>query len=311
MTRHLPWLAALIGSWVFFQTTASGQELLVANNTANGYESILRFSSTGEYLGTFAHTSYRGGPVGLTFDSQGNLYVANHANNTVHRYSRTGADLGVFAHTGLNLPTGLAFNRAGQLVVCNYGDGSLSIYSAGGNLLSRTATGLLNPIALAVDGSDHIFVSTPNIDANSGVFRFSPDAQHRTIFAAGIDLNPRGLAFDPEGNLYVANQHGHTVQRYNPEGILLGNFASTGLQDPFALAFDAGGNLYISNQAGGHIRRYSPCGEDLGTFAVVPTALANPVGLAFVPVPEPTVSLVLLISAVFTGRWRHKRFASR
>src|SRR5262249_41202897 len=156
--------------------------------------------------------------------------------------------------------------------------------------------------ALAVDRSDNIFVSAPNLGANSGVFRFSPDGQHRTIFAAGIDLNPRGLAFDPEGNLYVANQHGHTVQRYSPEGIWLGAFANVGLRDPFALAFDAGGDLYISNQAGGYIRRYSSSGEDLGTFATLPAALANPVGLAFVPVPEANAS-ALLISAAFAG-WR-------
>ncbi len=298
MIRHSQWLVVLLwGAAGCFscRATAVGQDLLVANNTATATESILRFSPTGECLGNFTTTSFRGGPVGLAFDPQGNLYVANHGNNTIHRYSSAGADLGVFASTGLNLPTGVAFDRQGRLVVCNYGDGSLSIYSPTGTMLSRAATGLLHPIALALDGRDNIFISTPNLGPNSGVFRFSPDGTQRTLFATGVDFDPRGLAFDRAGNLYVANQLGNTVQQFNSEGVPLGTFASTGLKDPFALTFDAAGDLYISNQSGGAIRRYSACGTDLGTFAVVPAAFANPVGLAFLPVPEPaSVSILLL-----------------
>ena len=316
MIRHSHWLVVLLwgaAGWVFHQTTAAGQDLLVANNTTSYNESILRFSPAGEFVGDFAVTSFRGGPVGLAFDSNGNLYVANHGNNTIHRYSRTGADLGIFVSTGLSLPTGVAFDSQGRLVVCNYGDGSLNIYSATGTLLSHVVTGMLNPIALAVDSRDNIFVSTPNIAANSGVFRFAPDGTHGTLFAPGIDLDPRGLAFDRAGNLYVANQHGNTVQRFSPAGISLGTFAHTGLRDPFALAFDPQGDLYISNQSGGTIRRYSASGEDLGNFATVTTAFANPVGLAFLPVPEPTPLPILLLGAgvfrLFSGGCRQKQLS--
>ncbi len=301
MIRHSQWLVVLLwgaAGWFSRETTAAGQDLLVANNTASANESILRFSPQGEGRGDFTLTDFRSGPVGLAFDHTGNLYVANHGNNTIHRYSRTGADLGVFAGTGLSMPTGVAFDSSGRLVVCNYGDGSLNIYSTTGDLLSRIATGLLNPIALALDSNDNIFVSTPNIGANSGVFRFSPDGRQKTLFATGIDLDPRGLAFDRAGNLYIANQHGNTVQRFTSDGVSLGTFASTGLRDPFALAFDTCGDLFISNQSGGTIRRYSSCGEDLGTFAVIPAALANPVGLVFIPVPEPTLPHFALITVI-------------
>jgi DNA-binding beta-propeller fold protein YncE len=310
MIRHSLWLVVLFwgaAGWFSNQATAVGQDLLVANNTASHHESVLRFSAQGECLGNFALTSFRSGPVGLAFDPQGTLYVANHGNNSIHRYSNTGADLGGFASAGLNIPTGIAFDNQGRLVVCNYGDGSLSIYSPTGALLKHVVTGLRNPIALALDRNNNIFVSTPNIGANSGVFRFSPDGSQRTLFAAGIDFDPRGLAFDQAGNLYVANQHGNTVQRFSSDGISLGTFASTGLRDPFALAFDASGDLYISNQSGGNIRRYSACGDDLGDFAVVSTPLANPVGLVFFPVPEPIPLSILLLGAGVIRSISHRR----
>lgn len=309
MIRHSQWLVGLLwgtAGWFSHQTATAGQDLLIANNTASYNESILRFSATGECLGNFAQTSFRSGPVGLAVDYHGDVFVANHGNNTIHRYSSTGADLGVFVNTGLNMPTGVAFDSHGRLVVCNYGDGSINTYSPTGELLSRTTTGLLGPIALALDSQDNIFISTPNIGANSGVFRFSPDGSQKTLFATGLDLDPRGLEFDQAGNLYVANQFGNTVQRFTSEGIPLGTFASTGLKDPFALAFDDCGDLYISNQSGGTIRRYSACGDDLGTFATLPTALANPVGLAFIPVPEPNVGL-LLTGAALIGFHRFRR----
>lgn len=302
MIRHSQWLVVLLwgaAGWFAHLTTAAGQDLLVANNTASETESILRFSPTGECLGNFAVTDFRGGPVGLAFDPQGNLYVTNHGNNTIHRYSSAGADLGIFTRDGLNQPTGVALDHQGRLVACNYGDGSLCVYSPNGTLISRVATGLLGPIALALDSRDNIFVSAPNLGGNSGVFRFAPDGQQRTLFATGLDLDPRGLAFDRTGNLYVANQQGNTVQCYSADGISLGTFASVGLKDPFALAFDASGDLYISNQAGGAIRRYSASGEDLGTFAVVPGAFPNPVGLVFLPVPEPATVSILTVGLGF------------
>jgi len=311
MMRHSPWPAVLLWSAAGCfspQPTAEGQDLFIANNTASYDESILRFSPAGESLGDFALTSFRGGPVGLAFDSQGNLYTANHGNNTIHRYSNSGADLGVFTQIGLNIPTGVAFDHQGRLVVCNYGDGSLCIYSATGALLSRVATGLLNPIALAVDFNDNIFVSTPNVGFTAGVFRFAFDGSQKTLFASGMDFDPRGLAFDQAGNLYVANQHGHTVQRFAADGTSLGTFAGTGLRDPFALAFDPLGDLYISNQSGGTIRRYSAFGDDRGDFAVISTPFANPVGLAFFPVPEPMpLSILLLGTGVIRLISRHHR----
>lgn len=310
MIRHAPWLVVLLwgaAGWLLQGPTAAGQDLLVANNTASSTESILRYSAAGRFIGDFAVTSFRGGPVGLAFDAHGNLYVANHGNNSIHRYSPTGDDLGIFASASLNMPTGLAFDSQGHLVVCNYGDGSLNIYSATGTLLSHVVTEMRNPLALAVDSGDNIFVSTPNIAANSGVFRFAPNGTSGTLFATGNDLDARGLAFDQSGHLYVATQFGNTVQRYSAQGIALGTFAHTGLRDPFALAFAATGDLFISNQFDGTIRRYSAAGEDLGIFTTVSTTDANPTGLAFFPVPEPTVTILLLGAGGFHGYSSRRR----
>src|SRR5437868_14602099 len=78
-------------------------------------------------------------------------------------------------------------------------------------------------------------------DFGSGnIFRYTP-AGGKTTFATGLG-NPAGLAFDPKGNLFVANNSGAAIVKITPGGVK-STFA-TGLNKLFGLAFDANGNLY-------------------------------------------------------------------
>ena len=73
------------------------------------------------------------------------------------------------------------------------------------------------------------------------------------LFASGLN-NPLGLAFDANGNLYVANfgslGSGTTVSEYSPSGTLINASFASGLNGPGDVAFDASGNLYVSNAGG-------------------------------------------------------------
>jgi NHL repeat len=85
-------------------------------------------------------------------------------------------------------------------------------------------------------------------------------------------------------NLFVANQTINTIREFSPNGVDLGDFATTGLSSPAGLAFDKAGNLYVSNRGDGTIRKFSRSGADLGYFAT--TGMVTPVGLAFSPEAE-------------------------
>jgi DNA-binding beta-propeller fold protein YncE len=85
-------------------------DLFVSNN--NG--TIEKFNSSGRGM-LFA--SGLDEPTGLTFDSRGNLYVANYWEDQIDEFSPSGHET-VFANTGLgNNPIGLIFDSSGDLLV--------------------------------------------------------------------------------------------------------------------------------------------------------------------------------------------------
>ena len=109
------------------------------------------------------------------------------------------------------------------------------------------------------------------------------------IFAdsnSGLD-SPSGLAFDNNGNLYVANFQNNTILEFtNSGGTLSTNatvFANTGLDAPYGLAFDTAGNLYAANYLNGTIEKFAYTAGMLshsGT-TVISSGVQNPTGLAF------------------------------
>jgi len=90
---------------------------------------------------------------------------------------------------------------------------------------------------------------------------------------------PRGMAFDPAGNLFVANPEAGNIGKFTPDGHS-STFAS-GLVHPFGLAFDGGGTLFVadaqSDGKSGLIVKFSRDGSR-STFA---SGLTHPLGLAF------------------------------
>ena len=82
------------------------------------------------------------GPLGLAFDSAGNLYVSNYYNDTIEKFSPAGNDLGVFANTVAG-PRHLAFTT----------DAGVPLPLANGFPVPEPATaGLLGAGVLALAG---------------------------------------------------------------------------------------------------------------------------------------------------------------
>jgi hypothetical protein len=59
------------------------------------------------------------------------------------------------------------------------------------------------PVGLLFDSAENLFVSTEGNFGNDSILEFTPSGMEST-FATGLTNNPRGIGFDSNGNLFVA-----------------------------------------------------------------------------------------------------------
>ena len=206
-------------------------------------------------------------PVGMAFDSAGNLYVADNQQSVVFKIS----------------PAGIATVFAGN--------GSKGFSGDGG---PATAAGLLEPMAVAADVTGNIYVADfhnqriRKVDRNGTITTFAGGGA--TYEGDGIPatsstvFEPDGVAVDSSGSLYIAEGGTARIRKVTPDGIIhnIGNANSlpsgysgdngpasqAQFNVPQGLAVDRKGNLYIADRNNNRVRK-------IDTNGIVTTFVGN------------------------------------
>ena len=223
-----------------------------------------------------------------------NIYVSSQTGLYVVGYSQSGSQQ--FSTNVSGQPLGLALDAAGNVYAGVFAPGTagntVQKFTAAGAPVGTYSTlpnGVTGPFDLAFDNTGSLYVSALNSNA---VDKF--DSNGNFVGTLATVASPRGLAFDPNGNLYVVSSaNGGAVYEIpktatstlnqTPGAVL--SFAA-GLADPRYLAFDASGNAYVSNTgtggSTGYIEKYSLLSPGLfNTPAVFAAGLGGPNGLGF------------------------------
>jgi hypothetical protein len=192
---------------------------------------------------------------GVGVDNLGGFFIADSANDRVREVNSNGV-ITTVAGDGTN-----GFS----------GDGS-----------AATNAWLNNPVAVAVDGSGNLYIADEgnnrirlvgtngviSTDAGNGTNAYSGDGQPATNASLS---NPKGVAVDALGNLYIADEGNNRIRQVGTNGVIntiAGNGANgfsgdggaasnASLSNPAGVAVDGLGNVFIADSGNKRIRKIS------------------------------------------------------
>ncbi len=138
--------------------------------------------------------------TGLALDREGYLYVSSRFDGTVYQVAPNGS-LSTYAQ-GMGVATGIAFDNDHNLYV---GDRSGTIFKIARDrqiYVFATLEPSMAAYHLAFSPHGNLYVTAPSTSSNDAVYEIDPHGSV-SVYFRGLG-RPQGLAFDKEGNLYVA-----------------------------------------------------------------------------------------------------------
>jgi len=201
-------------------------------------------------------------PTSMAFDSASNLYITEAYSSRVRKVT----------------PSGIATFVAGTGTPGFSGDGG-----------PAAAAQLRNPFDIAIDAAGNLYIADAG---NSRIRRVTTNGIISTVAGNGDPgfsgdrgpavraqlNNPRGIALDAAGNVYIADTGNGRIRKVSTKGEIATIAGTSGnglpanlgdggpaiearLRTPYGLAADAAGNVYFSDMGAGRVRKIAADGK--------------------------------------------------
>ncbi len=277
--------------------------------------SLARFGATNWYSYANVDLTPFYGPAGLYVDEAGNIEIADQGNGSLRVATPAGAvnTLATFASLhdsarglwAFTRPSSVVFDRAGNIYVADAGTNVIFKITSAGTITTfagtagifggfadgtGSAAGFNHPGALAIDGTDTLYVADT---WNKVIRKITPAGVVTTLAgdpgkAGSTDgtgsgaqfYDPNGLTVDRSGNVYVADSGNNLIRKITPAGVVTtiagilapGNVDGVGsnaqFNNPRGMTVDNAGTLYVADFGSNTVRK--------GQIAGLPVISAQP-----------------------------------
>jgi len=215
-------------------------------------------------------------PSNLVFDTLGNYYISDQQNNVIRKVNTAGVittiagtanvqgykgDGGPAKAAYLNWPKGIAIDTGGNIYFADYANSRIREINASSGKIST----LVGTSKQGYNGDTLPLTSTEL-------------------------LAPTGLAFDKQGNLYIADAGNNRIREVNISKGTIQTIVGNGSQGysgdggiatvaqldyPYSIALDDTGNIYIDDMYNGCIRKVSKKTGSINTIAGIGGVYGN------------------------------------
>ncbi|PAW88952.1 MAG: hypothetical protein B9S26_10245, partial [Opitutia bacterium Tous-C4FEB] len=251
-------------------------------------------------------------PNGVAVDATGNVYIADESNHTIRKITSggvvttlagtagsSGSTDGTGSAARFASPAGVAADVEGNVYVADRANHSIRKITSGGVVTTLAGSSAGDTGSSDGTGSDARFWSPRSVavDVEQGTVYVADTANHtiRKITPGGVVTTlagsagslgstdgtgsaarfyqPRGVAVDVAGNVYVADWLNHTIRKITFDGVvttLAGTAGSSGSTDgtgsaarfnrPLGVAVDAADNVYVTDGSNHTIRKITSGG---------------------------------------------------
>ncbi|HEY9899104.1 MAG TPA: SMP-30/gluconolactonase/LRE family protein [Pantanalinema sp.] len=213
-------------------------------------------------------------PLGVTVAASGDIYIADTQNDRILLVSGETTTIAAGSNEGIARPHSLALDAAGNLYIANTNKDQILKRGADGTIATVNAGSLNRPNGIALDASGNLYIADyynnriVKVDTTSGAIatvagngneNYSGDGG--LAIHASLD-NPRGVAVDQDGNLYVVDTDNQRIRKVDATTGTISTVVGSGtegysgdgglailgqLRYPRCVTVGASGNLYIAD----------------------------------------------------------------
>jgi sugar lactone lactonase YvrE len=324
-------LAATIGGGLLdtpVGVSLAGNHLYVADT---GLGEIVKFSFTGMTAawGEYPGAGVEDAPIGVASDASNNVYVTNKSQDKIQVFAPDGSFVREFGGTGagngkMNNPAAVAIGPTGDVFVADSQNNRIEVFQPDGTYLTQWGSAGYNaslnqmnqPAGIAVDADGNVWVADT---FNNRLIEFDSNGNYVTTIGTvncgssacpfgtgdGQFREPRGVAIDADGNVWVADSKNNRVQAFTPGGTLVAKWGGSGtggvssgtadgkLKTPYDVDIDAEGSVWVADYGNDRIQRLTTTGtflSKLGSSGLDTYQFSGPAGIGVDPAGAISVS---------------------